>query len=289
MILGLLLVCLSVITVSGQTSPGCLSTITTFSECLITGNECSCLSTFINSAATSCTSEVDSAAQLAACTTANIGNCAGVSCSSGTNPACITASTCATVFANCTTLNSNNQCPCYGTYSACVAVTACTTAIQASLKQCVGGQFTCASLLGTCTSTSASVAIADLKTLFDSYANNFLSVWNNALTNVSITISTYTYAQTGNQIVFTLPCNWNVTRYTNDQIKNYIIAEFASTIGVPISQLTAVVKQNAKRDVQQTTGTVTVTANGQGNGSSMVSVFLAPILLLNGLLFFFFH
>jgi len=290
MLLFAILLCVSVVTINGNDCPTCISTLATcIAETIIPGNPdaCGCLSNFKTASGQYCTSPADALLQLTTCNTnknlCNSGFTCDVDCQALVNliPGC------QQTYSDCT---GGDKCVCYTELTACMALyDVCDDVKVTQLKACVENQFDCISVQGTCDSSEHSITLSDVDALFNQYNDRFISLWNQALTSVAATVATCQHVATSSKITWTLTVDFNSTQHSIDAVLTAVIGQFSQTVGVQASQLSGVVLSSSKRGIQGNTGTLQVTAAGQGNGSSMVSVFLLPIILFNGLLFLFFN
>jgi len=156
-----------------------------------------------------------------------------------------------------------------------------------SEKNCCEAQFSCVELSSDCNSVgNDSVSLTDLDDLFNNFNNDFISLWNKALANDNITIEDCTHVTHDSDVVFTVHASFDDLTTTVDQVGQHIIDQFSKTIGINSDHISGEIGAGSRKRGLMT---YQVTATGQGNGSSMLSVFILPIILLNGLLYLLFN
>jgi len=286
--------CSSVDCTSAFNPSDCTDTITALPLCVYQAvgdksAQCNCLNNFISTTNKYCSSAENILLQVATCKGMEEELGCGVDCSIS-NSYCNLIDqlipACQNNYSSC----AQDDCTCYDAFTGCMeAFNTCSGAQQSTIKACVEKQFGCVSIQGHCDDDiSTSVSLTDLDELFNQYTDKFINLWNNRLANWTASIQTCTHTVSSTLVTWKLGVSFNATKYHIHDILTAVIDEFSNTIGVKATQLSgSVLSSSSKRDLQQNTGNLQVTA--QGNGSSMISIFLLPIILFNGLLFLFFN
>jgi len=194
--------------------------------------------------------------------------------------------TCSNAFATCT---DSNKCACWQNFTACVPFTGCDGVNSTLRKNCCESQFFCSDLAHSCNQTTEdSISIPDLDDLFNRFSNDFIALWNKDLQNVNITIIDCIHVTQGNDVQFTVHASFDETENTAAEVGQHIIDQFSLTIGINEDHISGHLSESTRKR-QTGYGTYQITATGAGNGSSMISVFILPIILLNGLLYLLFN
>jgi len=194
---------------------------------------------------------------------------------------------CTSTFDSCT-----DKCQCYAEYPTCIlnSVDFCDLAKVAVLKACVETQLSCVTFAEQCDSTEISIGITDVVDLFNKYKTQFITRLNKTLEIAGTIVEDCIQTATQTKVTFTVSISWNATLTTLPQVIASIETEFVKTLGVKASQLNTYQKvytQTAAGKRQATRDEIIVEVSSETSGTSMVTAFIAPIIILNGLLLWF--
>jgi hypothetical protein len=245
---------------------------------------CHALDDFRNRISSLCTSPADALVALITCQNyrASYTTCGG-DCPRDCNLLSNNVQVCEAALASCSTVV--NGCECYNNFTHCIgAFGNCNGVSGRSRLHCCENQFICSL---DCENETESVDLPDVAALFERLSDRFITLWNQALSTASITVTTATHESRGNEIVFTLTITFDELQTSLDIVIDRLVEQFAKTIGINADHLSGKFLEHTKRNIQSN-GIVLVTATG-ANGSSILSVFLLPLILLNGLLYFLFN
>jgi hypothetical protein len=180
-----------------------------------------------------------------------------------------------------------NSCPCYFDFTASVNLySICEAAKGATLSACVRSQFDCTTTQSTCDAVDISLTIPDIKAIFLDSAQDFLTVWNNHLTEVTVTTINYVDEVT-DQLKFTVQANYDANLVTIDEVCQKLKDIFGTTTGLPSVQYTLTVQSSAKRALQTTSEIDVVGSGPSGSGAVGVSVVMTPILCFMAIIFYY--
>jgi len=199
---------------------------------------------------------------------------------------------CTSKFESCT-----DKCQCYQQFPVCIlnSVDFCDLAKIALLKACVETQLTCVTFASQCDSTDVSIGITEVAALFTKYKTQLIAKWNKTLELAGTIVEDCIQLATETKVTFTVTISWDDTVTNIAQVIANIETEFVKTLGVQASQLTAYQKvaqpQTAagKKRASTRDEIIVEVASTQTSGTSMITVFIAPIIIFNGLLLWFFN
>jgi hypothetical protein len=199
---------------------------------------------------------------------------------------------CTSQFESCT-----DKCQCYQQFPVCIlnSVDFCDLAKIALLKACVETQLTCVTFASQCDSTDVSIGITEVAALFTKYKTQLIAKWNKTLELAGTIVEDCIQLATETKVTFTVTISWDDTVTNIAQVIANIETEFVKTLGVQASQLTAYQKvaqpQTAagKKRASTRDEIIVEVASTQTSGTSMITVFIAPIIIFNGLLLWFFN
>jgi len=156
-------------------------------------------------------------------------------------------------------------------------------------------QLTCVTFASQCDSTDVSIGITDVAALFTKYKTQLIAKWNKTLELAGTIVEDCIQLATETKVTFTVTISWDDTVTNIAQVIANIETEFVKTLGVQASQLTAYQKvaqpQTAagKKRASTRDEIIVEVASTQTSGTSMITVFIAPIIIFNGLLLWFFN
>jgi len=274
---------------SGIPPKTCIEAFTQKSFCLAQAlldknKMCKCYSDYEAAAATLCTSGVDIQFRLGNCTSTNL-LCPGA-CTFDCKALQSYLPSCETTFQGCT-----DKCTCYSQFSTCIfdSIDVCDVSKLANLKVCVEAQVACQTFVSVCDSSQISISIPDVVALYNKYKTEFITLWNKGLVKVQTVVEDCIQVTTQNKVSFTVTVSWNDTQVSISQVIDAIKVEFSSSLGVKSSQITAYQQTHVSAGKRATTENIIVELNADSSSTSMVTVFIAPIILFNGLLLWFFN
>jgi len=249
---------------------------------LASTDPCSNFDNFKTFATDLCTSPADALSSLKTCRNfQNTYGCGG-ECEEDCTALIGNLVTCSDNFSSCT----GDKCECFQNFTSCADFTSCSGVNSQIRKSCCEAQFFCSELASNCSSvTNDPISIPDLDDLFINYNNEFIKLWNQALTNVNITIEDCTHITHVNNVVFTVHASFDELTTTVTVVGQHIFEQFSLTIGINGDHISGEIGEGSRKRGLMS---YQVTATGQ-SGSSMISVFILPIILLNGLLYFLFN
>jgi len=194
--------------------------------------------------------------------------------------------TCTDTFNSCV-----DKCACYAAFPTCIlnSVDFCDLAKLAELKVCLESQLACASFAYQCNSTEISIGVSEVVALYTKYRTELITRWNKALEIAGSIVEDVTQISTSLKVTFTVTVSWNDTLTTITKVIDQLKIEFSQTLGIQLSRLVAyqktppAAKKRAQRDE------IIIEATSESSDTSMVTVFIAPIIILNGLLLWFFN
>jgi hypothetical protein len=156
----------------------------------------------------------------------------------------------------------------------------------ANLKVCVETRVACNNFTSGC-DTDISIGLDDVVALYNKYQTQFIGLWNAALNSVHVTINEVIQVVTSTEITYTVKINWDSTLTNIDQVVLNIKKEFAATLGVTESQVTASATASTNKRASMATDDVKVVVTGQSSGANSLTFFMAPVIILNALLWLF--
>jgi hypothetical protein len=164
----------------------------------------------------------------------------------------------------------------------------------ANLKVCVEAQVACQTFASVCDTTQISITIPDVVALFTKYKTELIALWNKALVDVQALVEDCIQASVQNKVTYTVTVSWNETVVSITQVIDAIKIEFAKSLGVKYTQITAYQQVQVAAGAGTTTkraarDDIIVEVNAETSSTSMVTVFIAPIIIFNGLLLWFFN
>jgi len=273
-----------------QINADCTTAIIAYTACTanILNNRCDCLKTFINSANTACTGGTDGLLVLPICST-NIVGCSNVNCDNFCGAVLDKIPGFKETFDVCSTGVSANLCACYDALTVAVnQYSICSLSKETTLSACVRAQLDCPTLNGQCNASTYTIPLPDLKTYFEKYADKFKTLWNNALASAQTTIATVVTDFAGSVYTWKLAVNWT-DGATIEIVVQRVKEEFSKTVGLKLSDITSTYTVSSKRSILANSGEIVLTTAGSSSGSGVcLNVFLAPLVILNLLLFLFF-
>jgi len=183
--------------------------------------------------------------------------------------------------------SGTNSCPCYVDFTASVNLySICEAAKGATLSACVRSQFDCTTTQSTCDPVDISLTIPDIKAIFVTSAQEFVTVWNNHLTEVTVTTINYVDDVT-DQLKFSLQCSYDETQVTIEEVCQKLKDIFGTTTGLPSVQYTLTVQSSAKRALQTTSEIDVVGSGSSTSGAVGFSVVMTPILCFMAIIFYY--
>jgi len=273
-----------------QINADCNTAIIAYTACTANflNNKCDCLKTFIASANSDCTGATDGLLVVPICTT-NILGCSGVNCENFCGSLLDKIPGFKETFDVCATGASANLCTCYSALTTAVnQYSICSLSKQTTLSACVRAQLDCSNLNGQCNATTYTIPLNDLKTYFEKYADKFKTLWNNALASVQTTVATVVADFAGSVYTWKLTVNWS-NGTTIDIVVQRVKEEFSKTVGLKLTDITATYTVTSKRSTLANSGDIVLTTAGSSSSDGVcLNVLLAPLVILNLLLFLFF-
>jgi len=185
---------------------------------------------------------------------------------------------------------ATDGCPCYSSFTTSVTLySICSATKGAQLSVCVQSQFKCVTTQNTCTATDISLTIPQVKDIFDGWYQSYVSIWNNALTNleqITVTTISYTRDETAS-ISYSLDVTFNEAVNTIDEVCQKLKETFADSIGLPETQLTVTATSTTKRGLLSTSEIQVVGNGAPSNSGSGLSVVMIPMLTFMTAIFYY--
>jgi len=272
-----------------QINADCTTAIIAYTTCTANflNNKCDCLKTFVNSANSDCTGATDGLLVIPICTT-NILGCSGVNCDNFCGAILDKIPGFKDTFDACSIAAGANLCTCYDALTVAVnQYSICSLSKETTLSACVRAQLDCSNLNGQCNASVYTIPLNDLKTYFEKYADKFKTLWNNALATAQTIIDTVVTDFAGSVYTWKLTVNWQ-NGTTIDVVVQRVKEEFSKTVGLKLSDITATYTLSSKRSTLANSGEIVLTTAGSSSAGVSLNVLLAPLVILNILLFLFF-
>jgi hypothetical protein len=134
--------------------------------------------------------------------------------------------------------------------------------------------------------TDISIGLQDVEAIYNKYQTQFKDLWNRVLASANIVISNVVQVATSTQITYTVTLNWDSVNTNITQVLLVVKNQFAATLGVTASQVTTFTVGTNKR-AGMATDDVKVVVTGQSSGANSLTFFMAPVIILNALLWLF--